>query len=78
MVSDVVNLDVDNVVDRPDHEDVELYDVDVEQDVLLDVGLCVKEVVDVEDEVVVVEGIQGHEDAVIEYLEDEFEVVNVE
>ena len=28
MVEDVVNLDVDNVVDRPDLEDVELYGVD--------------------------------------------------
>ena len=41
--------------DRPDLEDVELYNVDVEQDVFLDVELDVQEVVEVECEVVVVE-----------------------
>ena len=30
VVEDVVNLNVDNVVDRPDHDDVELYDADVQ------------------------------------------------
>ena len=55
-VSEVGNLDVDNVVDKPDLEDVELYNVDVEQDVFLDVELGVQGVVDVECEVVVVEG----------------------
>ena len=29
-VVDVVNLDVDSVVDGPDHDDVELYGVDVQ------------------------------------------------
>ena len=30
VVTDVVNLDVDNVIDRPDLEDAELYGVDVD------------------------------------------------
>ena len=42
------------------------------------VGLGVEEVVDVDDEDVVVEGVQDDESAVIEYLEDGFEVVDVE
>ena len=32
VVDDVVHLGVDDVVDKSDLEDVELYDVDVEQD----------------------------------------------
>ena len=78
VVSDVVYLDDDNVVDRPDHEDVELYGVDVDQAVLLDVGLSVVEVVDVKDENVVVKVIQDDESVVIKFLEDGFEVVDAE
>ena len=58
---DVVNLDVDSVVDRPDHKDDELYDVDVQKVVFLAVEVVVERVVDVEDEVVVVEGIPDDE-----------------
>ena len=38
---------------------------------LLDVGVVSKEVVDVEDDVVVVEGIQDDENVVVEDLEDD-------
>ena len=64
VVDDVVNLDV---VGRPDlrGEDVELCEVDVDSAVLLHAGLGVEEVVDVEDEVVPIEGIQDDENVVI-------------
>ena len=52
-----MNLDIDNVVDRPDHKDDELYGVVVQEIVLLDVEVDVGRSVDVDDEVVVVEGI---------------------
>ena len=42
VVGDVVNLDVDNVVDRPDHKDVELYNIDVHEVVLLAVQIVVR------------------------------------
>ena len=48
------------------------------QVVLLNVEVDVEEVVDVDDELVVVDGIQDDRNVVIEDLEDEFEVVDVE
>ena len=42
MADDVVSLDVDNVVDRSDHEDVELYAIDVQKVVLLAVEVVVE------------------------------------
>ena len=45
---------------------------------LLAVEVVVERVVDVEDKVIVVEGIQDDENVVIEDLEDELEVVDVE
>ena len=66
-----MNLDVNNVVDGADHEDVDLYDIDVQEVVLLAVEIVVERVVDVEDEVDVVEGTQDDEKVVLEDLEDD-------
>ena len=69
----VVNLDVDDVVNRPDHEDDDLHDVEwvldlevAQKVVLLDVKVDAGIVVDVDCEVVVVMGAQDDEDAVID------------
>ena len=73
-----MNLNVDNVVDRPDLKVDVLHDVVAQEAVLLDVHVNVGRVVDVDDEVVVVEEIQDDEDVVTKTLEVEFEVVDVE
>ena len=82
------NLDVGVLVDRPDHQDDHLKDVEWDEVVFLDnhrrgmsllTPMATHTGVDlvIQDEMGGVDGVQDDEDDVSEDLEDEFEVVNV-